>query len=115
MTESKITVTLRKVNPTVNAIDIAGDVNAAAEKTLSDAYTQASNGVRAVILNFSKMEYMNSTGIGLLVMLLVRANRQRQTLMACNLSEHYQRIFNLTRLNEAIRIFQDEAMAVAAL
>lgn len=58
---------------------------------------------------------MNSTGIGLLVTLLVRANRQKQALMAYGLSEHNQRIFNLTRLNEAIRIFKDEGAAMAAV
>ncbi|NJM40654.1 MAG: STAS domain-containing protein [Anaerolineae bacterium] len=61
------------------------------------------------------MDYMNSTGIGLLVTLLVRANRQKQALMAYGLSEHNQRIFNLTRLNEAIRIFKDEGAAMAAV
>ena len=45
----------------------------------------------------------------------MRANRQKQMLMACGLNEYYQRIFNLTRLNEAIRIFKDEAAAVAVI
>jgi anti-sigma B factor antagonist len=114
MNEPRISVNIRNVTPTVNAIDIQGDVNASAEKTLSEAYTQASTGVRAVLLNFSEMEYMNSSGIGLLVTLLVRANRLKQKLLACGLSEHYQRIFKLTRLNEAIQLFDDEAAAVAA-
>jgi anti-sigma B factor antagonist len=56
---------------------------------------------------------MNSSGIGMLVTLLVRANRQRQRLMACGLSEHYRQIFSLTRLDEAIGIFANEAEAVA--
>lgn len=69
--------------------------------------------MKTVILNFSGMDYMNSSGIGLLVTLLVRAQRQKQHLRACGLSEHYQEIFNLTRLNEAIGIFADEAAAAA--
>jgi len=52
-----------------------------------EAYSEASaQGVRAFILDFSDLEYMNSSGIGLLVTLLIRANRQRQKLMACGLS-----------------------------
>ena len=57
---------------------------------------------------------MNSSGIGLLVTLLVRANRQKQRLLACGLSEHYQQIFELTRLNEAIGIYNSETEALAA-
>jgi anti-sigma B factor antagonist len=49
----------------------------------------------------------------MLVTLLVRANRQRQRLMASGLSEHYRQIFSLTRLDEAIGIFDTEAEAVA--
>jgi anti-sigma B factor antagonist len=49
----------------------------------------------------------------MLVTLLVRAGRQRQQLAACGLSEHYREIFELTRLDEAITIYIDEASALA--
>jgi anti-sigma B factor antagonist len=65
------------------------------------------------VLNFSGLEYMNSGGIGMLVMLLVRANRQRQRLLAYGLSDHYRQIFELTRLDEAIRIHANEAEALS--
>ena len=55
---------------------------------------------------------MNSSGIGLLVTLLLRVQRQKQQLRAFGLSEHYQQIFELTRLNEAIGIYDAEALAV---
>ena len=69
---------------------------------------------RAVVLNFSGLEYMNSGGIGLLVTLLVRANRAKQQLLAYGLNEHYRQIFELTRLDEAIGIYDTEAEALAA-
>jgi anti-sigma B factor antagonist len=49
-----------------------------------------------------------------LVTLLVRANRQHQRLGAYGLSDHYRQIFELTRLDEAISIFEDESSALAA-
>jgi anti-sigma B factor antagonist len=96
-------------------LDIRGDVTAASEDVLMAAYEQAGDGpVKAVVLNFSGLEYMNSGGIGLLVTLLVRANRQRRKLVAFGLSEHYRQIFELTRLDEAIDIRCDEGEALAA-
>jgi anti-sigma B factor antagonist len=56
---------------------------------------------------------MNSGGIGMLVTLLVRANRQNQQLGAFGLSDHYREIFELTRLDEAITIYSDEQSALA--
>jgi anti-sigma B factor antagonist len=50
----------------------------------------------------------------LLVTLLIRVQRQKQRLLAFGLGEHYQQIFELTRLNEAILIFASEEAAVAA-
>ena len=55
---------------------------------------------------------MNSSGIGLLVTFLIRANRQKQHLLAYGLSEHYRHIFELTRLDEAIGIYTTEAEAL---
>lgn len=96
-------------------IDIHGEINAFAEPVLMEAFNQTTEtGARAIILNFSGLEYMNSSGIGLLVTLLIRANRQKQRLLAYGLTQHYQQIFDLTRLNEAIAIYDREADALAA-
>ena len=108
------TMAVRKVNDRISVIDIKGEVTAAAENALMDAYTQAGAGVRSVVLNFGDLEYMNSSGIGLLVTLLIRANRQGQKIAAFGLSDHYKDIFELTRLDEAIKIYDDEASALAA-
>jgi len=97
-------------------IDIGGELTAFAEDKLMTAYVDAcGNGVRNIILNFDRLDYMSSSGIGLLVTLLIRAQRQQQSLLACGLSEHYRHIFELTRLNEAITVHDDEAAALGAL
>ena len=115
MSQPQVTMTLRRASDIAHVVDIRGEVNASAESALMDAYTEATTaGAKAIILNFSELEYMNSVGIGLIVTLLVRANRQGQRLLAIGLSEHYRHIFELTRLNEAIRIYEDEHEALAA-
>ena len=114
MTEGSVTMEVRELSGRASVIDIKGDVTAASEQALGDAYTAASGQfTRAIVLNFGGLEYMNSGGIGMLVTLLVRANRQRQRLLAFGLNEHYRQIFELTRLDEAIRIYDTEAEALA--
>jgi anti-sigma B factor antagonist len=105
---------VREVSPAVRVIAIEGDLTAASEDVLLDAYARANEGeVRAIVLDFSSLDYMNSGGIGLVVTLLVRAQRARQQVLAFGLSDHYRQIFELTRLDEAIGIHADEASAVA--
>ncbi len=114
MTKTNIRLNVRQATPETSIIDIQGEINAFAENALMDAYTLAtSNGARNILLNFEKLDYMNSSGIGLLVTLLIRVQRQKQHLMAYGLNEHYRQIFELTRLNEAITIYPDEATALA--
>ncbi len=109
-----VTMDVRQAGGAVAVVDIKGEVTAACEPVLMSAYEEASGGGAArVLLNFTGLEYMNSGGIGMLVTLLVRAGRQHQQLAACGLSEHYREIFELTRLDEAITIYVDEASALA--
>jgi anti-sigma B factor antagonist len=116
MPEAVTTFDVREVSETARAVDILGDVTAQSEDVLMDAYGRANQeGVRAILLNFEGLDYMNSGGIGLLVTLLVRAQRQRQQVLAYGLSEHYRQIFELTRLDDAVGIHDTEAEALAAV
>src|SRR5918998_5784015 len=115
MTEGSLITDVRELSSRASVIDFKGDVTASAEKALADAYTRASGKfTRTIVLNFSGLEYMNSGGIGMLVTLLVRANRQRQRLVAFGLNEHYREILALTRIDEAIAIYESENEALAA-
>lgn len=115
MANPQVKFDVRKPANQTAIIDISGEVTGAAETPLMSAYEDASKGgARTVILNFSDLEYMNSSGIGLLVTLLIRVNRQKQRMFSYGLSDHYQQIFQLTRLNEAIGIYPDEASALHA-
>ncbi len=116
MDGTAVRMDVRHAGGRVAVIDIEGDVTAACEPVLASAYEEAaSRGAARVVLNFTGLEYMNSGGIGMLVTLLVRANRQHQQLAACGLSGHYREIFELTRLDEAITIYDDEPSALAGV
>jgi anti-sigma B factor antagonist len=93
---------------------VHGEITAGSEAAIMEAYGQAAPGSKSIILDFSDLEYMNSGGIGLLVTLVVRAQRAGQRLHAVGLSEHYRQILALTRLDEAIGIHDDEGAALAA-
>jgi anti-sigma B factor antagonist len=113
MPEAATTFEVREVSDGARVIEIKGDITAASEDVLMDAYSRASeSGVRAIVLSFAELDYMNSGGIGLLVTLLVRAQRQRQRVLAFGLSDHYRQIFELTRLDEAVGIHDSEEEAL---
>jgi anti-sigma B factor antagonist len=115
MPEAQIKMNVRSAGEKASIIDVQGELTAFAENVLMDAYNQASDGQqRAIILNFENLEYMNSSGIGLLVTLLIRINREKQQLLTYGLSDHYRSIFQITRLDDAIAIHDSEEEAVKA-
>jgi anti-sigma B factor antagonist len=114
MPTANLTMNVREVSEGIRVIDVVGEITAFSEKEISDAHEKAGEGATAVILNFEGLDYMNSGGIGLLVTTLIRAQRAGHALRAYGLTDHYRQIFTLTRLDEAIGIFDDEASAIAA-
>ena len=90
MTKANVTMKVRNANGKSAIVDIQGEINAFAENALMDAYTNVnSQGAQSIILNFSDLEYMNSSGIGLLVTLLIsspigcRSKKFRERVCMC--------------------------------
>jgi anti-sigma B factor antagonist len=99
--------------PSAVIVELRGEINAGAEARLNAAYAQAEqDGPDVILLNFKQVEYMNSTGIALIVGLLARARKSKRRLVACGLSEHYREIFEITRLADYMPVYGDEASAL---
>ena len=101
--------------PRVVVIELQGEINSFAEGALASAYTEAeTHNPQAILLNFSQVDYINSTGIALIVTLLAKARKSHIRLLTCGLSDHYVEIFNITRLADFMSVYPDESTALAA-
>jgi anti-anti-sigma factor len=82
-----------------------GDVDVAADEALASAYAQAAAVSAArVVLDFADVDYINSTGIALIVRLLAEARRDHREVIALGLTDHYREIFRITRLSDYLTI-----------
>jgi anti-anti-sigma factor len=96
-------------------IDLHGEMDSFADADLNAAYAEAEkNDPVVIVLNFSDVDYINSTGIALIVSLLARARKTKRKIVVYGLSEHYITIFQITRLSDFMTIFPDETSALAA-
>jgi anti-sigma B factor antagonist len=95
-------------------IDLPARIDSTAEATLNDAYAAAiASGAKRVVLSFTGVEYLSSTGIALVVGILARSRKDGRQVAAAGLSDHYREIFEITRLSDFMRIFPDERAALA--
>lgn len=95
--------------------ELHGDINATAGTKLESAHSALdTEGIRSVVLDFEDVDYINSTGIALIVGLLARARAANLGVVAYGLSDHYREIFQITRLADFVGIFSDRAAALRA-
>jgi anti-anti-sigma factor len=101
-------------------VDLKGEINSFAEEGLNTAFTDAEawaekGRIQAIVLNFSEVTYINSTGIALIVGLMSRARKAGRKLVVYGLSDHYVEIFHITRLSDFLSIFPDRESALASV
>ena len=86
-------------------LDLYGEINSLVDIALAAAYSEAEQGnPPKIVLNFAGVDYINSTGIALIVGLLARARAAHRPIAAIGLSEHYREIFTITRLSDFMEI-----------
>jgi len=94
-------------------LDLRGEINGFAQEALDAAYAEAdARDTKTILLNFERVDYINSTGIALIVGLLAKARASHKRLLAFGLSDHYVEIFEITRLSDFMSVFPDEESAV---
>ena len=94
-------------------LDLHGEINAFAENELNRAYATASEPhPPTILLNFADVDYINSTGIALIVGLMAQARKSDFLLQASGLKEKYQEMFQITRLSDFMTMFPDENSAL---
>ena len=91
-------------------IALRGEIDGGAKDALGAAYEAAPHDGR-VLLDFSDVDYINSTGIALIVGLLARARSEHRQVAARGLSDHYRQIFEITRIADFMTILADDATA----
>lgn len=114
--QSACDVTVRAMPGSV-VLDLRGELNSSAMGVLLPAYEEAvrEGDPRTVLLDFSGVDYINSTGIALVVSVLAKARAEGRAVVACGLSEHYREIFSITRLSDFIQMFNDVDSALGNL
>jgi len=97
----------------VAVVALEGNIDRDAMTGLNQAYEDAVVAdPQVVLLDFQEVTYINSTGIALIVGLLGRARAEGRQMRASGLTEHYERIFAITRLSDFIQIYADIDAAV---
>ena len=95
-------------------IDLVGSIKTnedydAFKKAIDDAVQR---GHANVLLNFHEINFINSSGLGRLILAAKRINEDKGNLKISGLSEDLKELFTFTRLDTKIPIFETEKEAL---
>lgn len=90
-----------------SVVSLTGTVDKNAKETMDDAYAEAAQRGGEMILDFSEVDYINSTGIAVIVGILATARAAGQQVGAVGLTDHYREVFRITRLSDFMHIYEE--------
>lgn len=90
-----------------SVIELKGVVNRGAKEGMEAAFEEASAAPGEIRLDFGDVEYINSTGIAVIVGVLAMARAEEREVGAFGLTDHYREVFQITRLSDFMNIYED--------
>lgn len=92
-----------------STVELTGTVDRGAKEGMEAAYAQASGTPGEIVLDFGKVDYINSTGIAVIVRVLAMARAEGRAVGAVGLTDHYKEVFEITRLADFMHIYEGAA------
>jgi anti-sigma B factor antagonist len=108
------TTTTVELNGDLAVMRFEGDITSTSEEALIGSYRGLSTEVTRIILDFSRVPYLISRGIGLVIQILLAAQKASQRVVCFGLSAHFIKIFRILGLANYTSLCLDEAAARAA-
>lgn len=100
----------------VAVLRFEGDIASTSKEAVLGAYQGLpKESTKLVLLDFTGVDYINSSGIALVIQLLIEASHAGQTVYAFGLSAHFTKVFTMVGITKYARLFSSEAEALAAL
>lgn len=92
-----------------------GDIMSSSEQAVMGMYRSLEPGTTKILLDFSCVPYLNSSGIALIIQLLKASSMEAQKVVCFGLTAHFVKVFRILGLAKYTSLHPDEAAARAAV
>ncbi len=100
----------------VTVLRFEGDISSASKDAVIGTYQALSKVVaKIILLDFTKVDYINSSGIALVIQVLMEAANSGQKVLAFGLSPHFMKVFTMVGITKYAGLFPDQAAALATV
>ena len=100
----------------VSVLRFEGDIASTSKDAVLGTYQSLPKATaKIVLLDFTKVDYINSSGIAIVIELLLEAANSMQKISAFGLSPHFNKVFTMVGITKYAGLFPDQSEALAAL
>jgi anti-anti-sigma factor len=115
-TKSRIDQTTSPAGHPIAVLRFEGDIASTSKEAVLGLYqTLPKDETRIVLLDFTKVEYINSSGIAIVIQLLIEATNANQKVAAFGLSPHFAKVFTMVGITRYAALYPTQNEALAAL
>ena len=99
----------------ITVMRFSGDITSSSEAAILGTFQGIPpETAKRILLDFSKVEYINSSGIALIIQLMYAAGKNSQAIQTFGLSPHFQKVFTMVGITKYTSLHADEESACAA-
>ena len=99
----------------VSILRFSGDISSASRDAVLGTWQQLPGDAKGrVLLDFSRVDYLNSSGIALVIQMLMEARRGGHAVRLFGLRPHFQKMFRMVGITNYTELHPDEASALAS-
>ena len=110
----KVSQTAGPSGKPITALRFSGDITSASKEAVLGTYQGLPPEVNRIVLDLSKVEYINSSGIALIIQVLMQARHTGRSIHTFGLSDHFRKVFTMVGMIKYTELHADEASACAA-
>jgi anti-sigma B factor antagonist len=100
----------------ITCLRFSGDISSASKDAVVGTYQTLDKAAhKHLLLDFKGVEYLNSSGIALVIQVLMEASKSGQTVAICGLTPHFTKVFTMVGITKYATLSPDEATALSAL
>jgi anti-sigma B factor antagonist len=100
----------------VTVLVFSGDISSASKEAALGAYHHLNGEGAAVLLDFTGVDYINSSGIAIIIQMLMEANKSAaKPIGIYGLTPHFQKVFTMVGINRYAALHGDETAALAGI
>ncbi len=115
-TKSRVDQITSPAGHAVTVLRFEGDIASTSKEAVLGAYQGLSKETaKLILLDFTKVDYINSSGIALVIQLLMEAANSAQKIYAFGLSAHFTKVFTMVGITKYAGLFPSQADALAAI